>query len=408
MLRYLPIIKPRLQMNSNGSIRYQEKLLHWIWKQKHFDFHGLVTVDGKQILIHDTGTLNSTDGADFSSAEITIGNLRWFGDVELHWKLNDWKAHSHHIDTNYDNVILHVVFEPTDNHSYRKDQTAIPTLCLGSYLPKPLRTFLDRYQKSPQLPCAGHLTYISPSAFIEQLKKAHKEYFEKKVDDLITFYDSSLPPSKAWQNMLVITLFDGLGISHNRSPMRKLAKQLLQLFPDVTSRNKLRIQALNRSGLNRSKKSPEIPWRHKGCRPGNHPRLRIQQGVDLLWYIQNLPFEQWLNNDPHKLWQDMLNAVSVNPGIGKERGSILLGTVFLPSLYFLGNLLFKTTLKNKSWDLWQKHKAFIPSSLLELFEDTAIPAPAYRQKLGAVHQLRSYCRPRNCQECKVFKSIISS
>lgn len=391
----------------NNNPPYHEKLLHWIWDNRHFDFQNLTTTSGQSIRIHNTGQVNKSDGPDFLSAEVSIDNLRWFGHIELHWSLSDWQAHNHHTDPNYDNVILHVVFHSTNDESLRNDQTAIPTLVLAPYLSKPMHSFLEQYQQKPQLPCAGPLSFISEEAFAQQLNKAHKEYFEQKVDDLLSFYDPSLPPSEAWRKMFTTGLFDGLGISHNREQMQQLVPLLYNSFSESSTKNDFRIAALNHSGINATSSS-SIRWNHKGCRPGNHPQLRIQQAAEMFWHIHLQPFEHWMRTDPTPSWKQILNTVETKPGIGQERGSILFGTVFLPSLYFLGNLFFNESLKSRSWALWQQHEAYIPSSLLKIFDNTNISSSTYKNKLGAIHQLRTYCRPRNCQDCKVFKNIISS
>jgi len=396
---------------SKSASPYHEKLLHWIWQKRRFNFRNLKTIDGQEVWLHNTGKLNKSDGPDFLSAEVSIGNLRWFGNIELHWSLSDWKAHSHHTDPNYDNVILHVVFNSTESHSCRRDETQIPTLCLAPFLSQPLQSFLEQYQSKPELPCAGQLTFISEKAFAQQLKKAHKEYFEQKVNDLLAFYDASLPPSRAWIKMFITGLFDGLGISHNRHQMRVLANILYKENIKSLSKNAFRIRALKRSGIDEEYKDntqESIHWNHKGCRPGNHPRLRIQQGAELFLQIHRRPFEQWLQTNPKELWKILLDEIQTKPGIGQERGSILFGTVFLPSMYFLGNLFLKEELRNDCWSLWQKHEAHIPSSVLKLFNNTDVSPSLYKQKLGSVYQLRSYCHPRNCQDCKVFKSVISS
>jgi hypothetical protein len=388
---------------------YHERLLHWIWEQQQFDFQQLYTACGKRIQLLNPGQHNQSDGPDFLGAEISIGHLRWYGDIEIHWRISDWNAHGHHQDPNFNNVILHIVFEETDHKSTREDGSTIPTLCLSSYLSDPLQSFLDQYQAQSKLPCAGQLSFISETAFEKQLEKAHQEYFEQKVDDLLEFYDPSLPPSKAWLKMFSIAFFDGLGISHNREPMRKLAANLTNKIHNISSREELRKQAIILSGINkRNRSSVDIRWKRKGCRPGNHPRPRIQQGVDALWYIYSLPFEQWMHKKPKQLWENLMNSISVTPSLGQERSSILFGTVFLPALYSLGNLLFSQQLKTQSWALWHSHRAKIPSSLLKIFNTTEIPTSFYKQKLGSIYQLRAYCRPRNCQDCKVFKCAISS
>lgn len=393
----------------NSDRAYHEGLLHWIWQNNYIEYNHLYTNRGKKVIIHNPGSLNKTDGPDFSGAEITIGKLRWYGNVEIHWQLSDWKHHQHQKDANFDNVILHIVFENTEQVIQRMDGSTIPTLCLAPFISKPLRSFVSQYRSHPQLPCAGQLSFISEEAFLRQLEKAHEEYFEQKVDDLLEFYDSDLPPSMAWKKMLTIALFDGLGISHNRLPMQKLAIKLFPVKGNVKDATELRQQAIRRSGIESPTNAISgFNWKHKGCRPGNHPFPRIGQGAYILWYIHALPFEHWGRKDPKLLWKNMKESISISPSLGEERSSILFGTVFLPALYFLGNLLYSEQLKNRSWRLWKNHQASLPKSLLQLLHDTSLPASIYAQKLGAVYQLRNYCRPRRCQNCEVFKSAISS
>ena len=409
-MRRLKISTSATEISSvNDQPAYHEALLHWIWEQQQFDPRLLETNEGQPIQVHDTGRLNKSDGPDFEAAELTIGPLRWYGDVELHWQINDWKHHGHHKDPNFNNVVLHVVFAEAEGQIHREDHSSIPTLCLEPLLSQSLRAFMEQYQNKPELPCAGQLSFISEEAFKKQLEKAHKEYFEQKVDDLLEYYDPSLPPSRSWTRMLGIALSDGLGISHNRRPMRKLAVKLIGQSPNVTSKNELRHKAVVLSGLsNNGPSSLSLKWNHKGCRPGNHPRVRIKQAADLLWHILRLPFEQWLKDNPKLLWQNLLQSVTTKPSVGQERGSILFGTVFLPALYSLGNLFFSAKLKSQSWQLWRNHQANLPSSLLQLLNNTELPRSLYAQKLGTIYQLRAYCRPRNCQDCKVFKNAISS
>lgn len=394
---------------SSHRASYHEGLLHWIWENRHFEFRQLQTAGGYSVCIHDPGRHNISDGPDFTGAQVTIGDLRWYGDVEIHWKLHDWNAHRHHNNANFNNVVLHVVYEETTRQSLREDGTPIPTLCLSPYIAEPLQSFLDRYRRQPELPCSGQLSFISEEAFAKQLEKAHREYFEQKVNDLMEFYDPGLPPSRAWTKMLAIALCDGLGISHNRASMQQLAAALVERLPEISVPEEFRSQALKLAGFDKRYPTPlDISWNHKGCRPGNHPRPRVLQAADALWHIYKQPFAQWMHGNPQTLWQALVGSIEVEPSLGRERASILFGTVFLPALYSLGNLFFSSRLKTKSWELWRNHRAPIPDSLLKMLDNTRLSSDIYARKLGTIHQLRAYCRPRNCQECKVFKNAISS
>ncbi|MCW9708561.1 DUF2851 family protein [Fodinibius salsisoli] len=388
---------------------YHEKLLHWIWETRNFNTRSLHTASGDPVKIHFPGQSNKSDGPDFSGAQIEIGQLQWYGDVEIHWKLSDWHAHGHGQDPRYNNVVLHVVFRSTDQRSLRKDRTSVPTLCLAPQLSHPLEAFLEEYLKHPQLPCSKQLSYISEEAFARQIKKAHNEYFEQKIDDLLSFYDPDLPPSRAWLKILTVALFDGLGISHNRESMRKLCSHLVERITEFDSADDCKRHALSLSGLLDDSPSPtSYKWNHKGCRPNNQPRIRIQQAALAFWYIYQQPFGHWMRTPPQKSWKKLIQSIDMAPSVGPERSSILFGTVFLPSLYILGNLFHKTSLKDKAWNLWVNHEVKLPKSLLKKFHKTELRPALYNNKLGTIHQLRNYCQKGGCQKCFVFKNEIFS
>src|SRR5699024_2314927 len=157
--------------------------------------------------------------------------------------------HAHDRNPRYNSVILHVVFEKTCEVVQREDRSAVPTIWLGQYLSKPLKSFLARYLEHPQLPCSRHLSFISEEAFVRQIDKAHREYFEQKIDDLSAFYDPALSPSRAWLKLLGIAFFDGLGIAHNRDPMRGLCRQLFDQLDSCSSAGAFRKHALRVSAI---------------------------------------------------------------------------------------------------------------------------------------------------------------
>ena len=386
---------------------YNEDLLHWIWKNRHLSGKDFSTTDEKTVHIHHPGYANPTDGPDFKNARITIGSLMWHGDVEIHWTGADWFGHHHHTDKNYNRVILHLVFDGAKKPAKRQDQTAIPTLRMKPFLSKPLQYFFHHFQKTDRLPCAGNLADIPEKVLSDQFEEAHQQYFEKKVDDLLHFYDPSLPLSKAWERLLIIALFDGLGIRHNRDPMHALAKQLLE-HENFETKADLIQHAMQLSGIGDKDSASSFNWKRKNSRPANHPKARIPQACSLMWTIQQMAFKTWLKGDIDSSLKKLIASVKTAPALGKSRARVLKGTVWIPAFYILGDLAGTRLLTTKAHTAWKNYRMPIPNSISKHFKNTKMPSNIYANKLGTVHQYRAYCRPRNCQQCKVFDHIISS
>ena len=88
-----------------------ERLLQYIWQFQYFNTIELLTIEEEPVQVIHPGTYNTNQGPDFIDAKIKIGNTIWAGSVELHIHSSDWKNHKHSGDSNYKNVILHVVWQ---------------------------------------------------------------------------------------------------------------------------------------------------------------------------------------------------------------------------------------------------------------------------------------------------------
>ena len=120
-----------------------ERLLHFIWQFQYFNKSELTTSAGELVQVLFAGQYNTNQGPDFSDAKIKIGKTTWAGTVELHIKTSDWKKHNHQSDTNYNNVILHVVWED-DTSSSSVLKKIIPVIELKDRVSKIL---LQRYEE---------------------------------------------------------------------------------------------------------------------------------------------------------------------------------------------------------------------------------------------------------------------
>lgn len=386
-----------------SSFDHSEAFLQWIWENMLFDYSGLQTACGKALTIFNPGQLNTSDGPDFKHAVLEIDGIIWHGDVELHTKTRNWKLHGHHTDENYNSVVLHVIADHDCSPVSCENQNTPFTLNLLPCLSDELGIFLKNFNDPKQLPCSSGLRFISEPAFQQQIEKAHKEYFEKKTHDFLRFYNSHLPLSHAWKQALILSLWDGLGISHNRESMQMVASKLLEDMP-ISPQESLK-RALEISGF--SSTPSNITWNVKAVRPANHPSTRIKQSVELTHLILQHPFKKFLRASENfkDLWEQWLEACALK---NTSRFQILYGTVFLPAFYVLGNLLVHSKLSEAAFYEWKLLKTPLPKSLLTEFASLNVEASGYRKKLGAVHQIKSYCKAGRCSECLVLKKAIVS
>ncbi len=120
----------------------KERLLQYLWQYQYFNKNELTTSSRLPLQIIYQGNFNTNQGADFFEAKIKIGNTIWAGNIELHIKSSDWDLHNHSADKNYNNIILHVVWEH-DREIKDITGSTLPTLELQNRVSKLL---LSKYE----------------------------------------------------------------------------------------------------------------------------------------------------------------------------------------------------------------------------------------------------------------------
>ena len=89
-----------------------EKYLHFIWKNKRIPPIDIQLFDQQLITVIDFGEYNKNNcGPDFTNGCIDIDGVKLHGHIEMHVMSSDWYKHKHQFDSNFNNVILHVVYE---------------------------------------------------------------------------------------------------------------------------------------------------------------------------------------------------------------------------------------------------------------------------------------------------------
>ena len=64
----------------------KENFLHYLWRFKKFEVINLKTTQNEQLTIIKTGDYLELAGPDFFNAQIKIGEQKWAGNVEIHFR----------------------------------------------------------------------------------------------------------------------------------------------------------------------------------------------------------------------------------------------------------------------------------------------------------------------------------
>ena len=202
-----------------------EDLLHFIWKYKRVPLLDLSTSDGELVSIIDVGTHNHLSGPDFFNARVEIGGQHWAGNVEIHIKSSDWYAHEHEEDPNYQNVILHVVWED-DISVFRKDGSVIPTVELEKYVsPELLTAYQNLFDKKKYtfINCEATISGIDDFVIQNWIERLYLERLERKS----VFVFELLQKSKNdWDQVLFSKLLKNFGLKINGEAFGSLSNAL--------------------------------------------------------------------------------------------------------------------------------------------------------------------------------------
>ncbi len=280
-----------------------EKLLQLVWFHQRLQRDQLTTLDGRAVRVLHPGFWNREAGPDFRGAMVRLGSeAPQSGDVEVDLHSSGWRAHKHAGNPNYQNVLLHVVWQtetPTD----------LPTLPLCGRLDAPiddLMLWLGGEESSGFPPalagqCVAPLRSLASDKLDELLRQAALVRLQSKAAWL-----AARARQAGWEQALWEGLFRALGYKRNVWAMQLLGELRPALHPAGESPDALTLLArlLGVGGLLpaqltgaqagtdqylrqlwdgwwRERESfselalPRALWCFAGIRPGNHPHRRL-------------------------------------------------------------------------------------------------------------------------------------
>lgn len=203
----------------------REDLLHYVWKNQKFLKTTLQTSSREVLEIIDTGLYNTSSGPDFFNARVRIGGQEWAGNLEVHLKSSDWYAHGHENDANYDNVILHVVWED-DVAIFRRDGTEIPTLPLKNHVST---TLIESYiglmdnTKRKFINCERDISSVDDIFLRQWQQRLFVERLEQKSLLVESLLDKT---NNDWETVLFRLLMKTFGLNKNGETFLSIAEHL--------------------------------------------------------------------------------------------------------------------------------------------------------------------------------------
>ena len=197
--------------------RPSERALSALWQRAHTLSEGLTTEDGRPLRVVYPGRANPRAGPDFRDAIIiNEAGDPITGDVELHLKAPDWYSHRHHVDPNYNGVILHVVLWPK-RESTSKQQSGIKTPVASVAHAMPLL----RCAKDSTHNLVAHLRALDKRGLEEALDRAGDDRFLARSRGFAMEMAATDPDQVLYRAMM-----EALGYLSNRRPFRELAERV--------------------------------------------------------------------------------------------------------------------------------------------------------------------------------------
>ncbi len=412
-----------------------EQLLHYVWKHKLFPLKPLLTAEGESIEIIDPGQANYNAGPDFFNAKIKIGGVVWVGNIEIHQQSSEWERHGHHLDSNYDSVILHVASE-IDASVRRSDGETIPQLelhCPG-YLSDNYRQLIeaDRY------PACYRLIPALPKLLLHSwLSRLQTERFEQKTDKIMQLLGRH---RKDWEHVFFIILARNFGFGTNSDafefwaetiPLQAVNKHrdslfqieafffgqagLLQEVPADEYTDRLMKEYTYLSHKFGLRPSANSRWKLLRMRPDNFPHVRIAQLASFYYRSQGL-LSALMEAQSLKSLRDMLRcgtseywlthyvfgeASPPHPKtLSNQTIDLLVINTVIPFLYTYGKYKTDNILIQRANGLLEEMR---PENnfIVRIWKECGLEAAHAGDSQALIQLKKNYCDIKKCLYCRI-------
>lgn len=415
-----------------------ERLLQFIWQFQYFNTGELRTTSGEELQIIFPGTYNTNQGPDFTDAKIKIGNTIWAGHIELHIRASDWNRHNHHIDKNYNNVVLHVVWE-NDFPNYN-----IPVLNLENRIAGSL---LQRYEELMNaqgfIACERSISSVNPIVLKSWKERLLAERLIRKSSTVELFLGQN---NQHWEETFWWLLARNFGTKINADafesmarsiPLNILAKhknQIHQLeallmgqanlldhqFSDDYS---ILIQREYEFYKSKYKLRPgSITPFFLRMRPGNFPTIRLAQLAMLIRNSEHLfskikdtdslkDVKHWLDVTANDYWHYHYRFDEPSSFKKKRTGAAMIDNIMINTvctvLFAYGHFHREQRYKDRALQ-WLEEIDPETNSITRGFQQLGLENKNAYDSQALIELKNEYCSKKKCLDCAIGNAILKT
>ena len=414
----------------------KEEFIYYLWENRLLNLE-LKTTDGEEISVLSVGNRNFNSGADYLNARIKIGATLWAGQVEIHVRASDWFRHKHQYDDNYNNVILHVVYECDT------DLLKIPTLEIKDKFDISLLLNYNSFVNSRNwIPCGEFIGGVQEFTVVSWLDRMLVEHLENECKTL----DSELNRNNVdWEQTFYQRLMRYFGMKVNNDsfeclskilPLKVLLKHIdnalyvesmmfgcagflvFSSCDEYSSLLKREFHMLkSKFGL---KVMPVSNWKFLRLRPPNFPTIRLAQIARIIVKNGNMFSKVKDADDMHEImdlfdveingyWDDhfIFDKVSrrkVKKSLGKTAVDSIVINAVVPMLFYYGYYHSLESYKEKAMSYLEQLDAE-DNVIIRNFKESGVTFIDAFQTQAALFMYKYYCRRRRCLECRIYLAL---
>ena len=420
----------------------KEDFLHFVWRNKQFDVTNLISEQHQKIEIVRFGDYVQMAGPDFFNAQLYIDNQLWAGNVEMHLKASDWYAHQHEIDSNYDNVILHVVWD-YDIDVIRKDGSVLPVLNLSKYINEVLiKNYFNLRTSKNWLYCENQLNEIDDFTWFQWKEKLLIDRLEiksKPIEILLKHTQNN------WEEVLFVLLTKNFGLNINGSAFEQTAKLISYKVISKERFSAFNLEALffGVSGLLQIPKEDNYfkqiltefsylkekhelknfisePIHFFKLRPDNFPTIRFSQLANLLYQKEHLfsdliqqelsivTIYKYFSISVSDYWKTHYVFDKESKSTTKKLTTSFIDLLLLNTILPLRFVYLKSLGKSDFDDVLEMYRNLNPeqNSIIDKFKDLNISVENAFDSQTLIHLKKNFCDEKKCLQCAIGVKLL--